>query len=252
MENPIASSRTTSGMNIASTDKSCQIATTATSGALQEPKLPTRSSSLSPLASSFVASAHPSSPPAMVTSDSVSNMRSTTIIHSQPRIFDSMQVLPDSNPVLPSSVIFSTEVTPPLRALLQSPQNQTSLSRLRPNLLTTTTDGSPLTPESLSLELALRRPMFSSLTPSSKTKTRVEVSRKHQRRIVSPSFCARPSVTVWAVLALYVERDIDSALSRFSGLEGRLISDYRDHTPRELGELVAETVKDEKEEMTEL
>ncbi|KAG0025310.1 hypothetical protein BGZ81_007249 [Podila clonocystis] len=53
----------------------------------------------------------------------------------------------------------------------------------------------------------------------------------------------------WAVLALYVERDLEAAQNRFSDLEGRLISNYRNHTPQELGELVGETVKDEKEEI---
>jgi len=55
----------------------------------------------------------------------------------------------------------------------------------------------------------------------------------------------------WAVLALCVERDFDAVQSRFSDLEGRLISDYRDKSPQQLGELVAEAVKDEKEELME-
>lgn len=55
----------------------------------------------------------------------------------------------------------------------------------------------------------------------------------------------------WAVLALCVERDFDAVQNRFSDLEGRLISDYRDKTPKQLGEMVAEAVKDEKEELME-
>lgn len=55
----------------------------------------------------------------------------------------------------------------------------------------------------------------------------------------------------WAVLALYVERDFDTLQNRFKGLEGRFISDYRDKTPQQLGELVAEAIKDEKKELME-
>ncbi|KAF9335989.1 hypothetical protein BG006_010044 [Podila minutissima] len=251
MRHAIASSHTTSSMKTTSADKSRPTATTSTASILQELDQPVRSSRLNPLAPSFDASTHLLSPPSMGTSASVSNVPTASIIHHQPCIFDSMQVLPGSDLVLSSSVYFSSLETTPavMRSSSIPPESNLSLKAKAEsidddNVWISFDPGVPQ-PGARAETITVQQPEALLQDQDQGTGLEKTLETDHEplllRTAIGDGF--------WAVLALYVERDVDVAQSRFSDLEGRLISDYRDHTPQELGELVAETIKDEKEMM---
>ncbi|KAG0036539.1 hypothetical protein BGZ82_004073 [Podila clonocystis] len=189
-------------------------------------------------------------PPSMGTSDSVSNMPTTTIIRPQSHIYDAVQVLPYSNPVLSSTVFLSSpEMTPTIMSSTSNPPEldfslKVKVESADSNNGLITFDPTEHQPGATE-ETTVQQP--DAFPQDQDQDSGLEKILETDRE----PFLLRTPIGdgFWAVLALCVERDLEAAQSRFSDLEGRLISDYRNHTPQELGELVAGTVKDEKEEM---
>lgn len=170
------------------------------------------------------------------------------IIRPQPHNVGSMQALSSPNPLLSSSAFFSSpEMTPAIT--LVSPEPDFSLkAKAAVDDDTWVTFSSKVPQPEARAETTPVQPL-ADLQDGDKDMGPENTSSEADRE---PIFMRTPiGDGFWAVLALYVERDFDALQNRFSDLEGRLISDYRDKTPQQLGELVAEAVKDEMEELME-
>ncbi|KAF9016555.1 hypothetical protein BGZ52_005736 [Haplosporangium bisporale] len=186
--------------------------------------------------------------PSKPTSDSASSMPIDIIIRPQPHNVGSMQALSSLNPLLLSSLFSSSpEMTPTITSA--PPESDFSLKAKAAVDDDTWFTFSPKVPQPEArsettpvLPLADLPDRHKDMEPEN-TSSETDREPIFMRTLIGDGF--------WAVLALYVERDFDTLQNQFKGLEGRLISDYRDKTPQQLGELVAEAIKDEKKELME-